>query len=179
LSAEQEIWSQLRKGQRKALASLFDRYYELLYQYGIRILPHPESVEDEIQQLFVRLWERRRKLPEVPMVKAYLLRALRNALLDEIRRRKQVLTVSKARMVPTTTFSAETNWIKLEQDDERSEQLRQAISTLPDRQRELIFLRFYQGLSYPEIALLLDIEYQSVRNTVHRAVKAMRLQLGE
>lgn len=168
-----KIWEQLRKGQPQALEQLFKQYYQDLYQYGRHFSGHNQLIQDQIQQLFLKLWEKHPNLPAVQSVKAYLLRSLRNILLDDVkaaRRAEQQL----AQQEITHYASAEQTLILAEQSTIQQQALAEVLAQLSPRQREIIHLRFYQAIPYTDIAQLLDMEYQSVRNTVYRALKALR-----
>lgn len=171
LITDQDIWKKLRAGDRQALAQLFERYYDDCYQYAIRLQQPTAVVQDHLQDVFLHLWHKRKRLPQVISVKAYLLRSLRNQIIDGIRQAQRHQQVEMPEM---HVFSAEVDWIKREQVQQKTEALIEALQQLSPVQREVIFLRFYQQLSYQEISDTLDIEYQSVRNAVHRAIKRLR-----
>ncbi len=172
------IWAQLRAGEREALRVLFTAYYDDLLRYGLNIMPQEEIVKDQIQQLFVRLWEKHPQLPTKVNVPAYLLRALRYALIDEIRqqKRRSELAIERSDLF---SFSVESSWIEREIEEEKKHYLQQALKQLSERQREVLFLRFYNQIPYREIAEIIGIRYQSVRNTAHRALSSLRQYMAQ
>src|SRR5690625_5534082 len=72
-SEEKKIWAGIRAGERKALNELFRRYYDHLFNYSIRIIDDEQAVKDAIQELFIRLWERRESLGDAKSIEEYLL----------------------------------------------------------------------------------------------------------
>ena len=79
---EKMLWSQVREGDESAFEELYNLYADSLLAYGMKFTPDREQVKDIIQDLFVRIIKRHDSLPEVENVKAYLLHAFRNNLLD-------------------------------------------------------------------------------------------------
>lgn len=177
MKEEQQQWELLQKGQQAALAHIFKTHYGALFQYGLHLTGREQLTKDQIQQLFLKLWERRAKLPAVKSVKAYLLQSLRNIIFDDARLRQRA-TGLKSELINEPASSAEQQLIAKEQSLLRQQQLKAALNKLSDRQREIIHLRFYQAIPYPQIAEMLGMEYQSVRNTVYRAIKVLRKALN-
>ena len=77
-----KLWESFIKGDKKALALLFQRYYEELFNYGKKLTNSKNITEDCLQDLFLRLWINREKLPEIKNLKAFLLTSIRNQLID-------------------------------------------------------------------------------------------------
>jgi RNA polymerase sigma-70 factor (ECF subfamily) len=75
---------------------------------------------------------------------------------------------------PSLVFSAEEIMVSNESDSLMKQQMVTALNSLPAKQREILTMRFYDELSYPQIADILKIRYQSVINHVYRAVQTLR-----
>ena len=171
----QQLWEALRQGEPQALLDLYLLFYDQLYNYGLRICQDPELTVDCIQELFVELWERHSKLKDVNKLKPYLLRYFRNILYKQNRKRsRETLQVLTEMQEVGTVFSFQEVWIQAEEQHAQHKKLHEAMSRLTERQREVIFLRFYSELSYDEIAKVMDMNYQSVRNIVYRGLQKMR-----
>lgn len=168
------LWNQLQQGQQEAFNQIFRSYYVDLKAYGIKISHNEELAKEAIQILFVKIWERREQLGVVNSIKAYLLRAYRRNLIDlleaEQKRRRQTY--------PQAAFhiSPEELSIYRDQQQAQAKQITALLNRLPDKQKEIIYLRFYNQLSYIEIAEILDLNYQTVRNY---GVKAMKFLAKE
>ncbi|SDL86089.1 RNA polymerase sigma factor, sigma-70 family [Catalinimonas alkaloidigena] len=172
---ELHLWQQFRAGQRAALAQLFHTYYKSLYNYGLKIIQDDALVEDAIQEMFLDLWRGRQKLSgEIRSVKLYLIISFRRTLL----RRKSRFQVFASRQPVETLHglapSGEEVLIRNQTDAYREQLVRQELIALPQRQREVIHLRFYQELSFDEIADLMQMNVQSVRNLLFRALTRLR-----
>ena len=88
---DEALWMLCLKGDEKAFECLYRRYYQMLLCYGLNINPDQDVVKDAIQDLFVRLMSGRRRLSETTSVKGYLLRALKNSLIDIFDRKQREL----------------------------------------------------------------------------------------
>jgi RNA polymerase sigma factor (sigma-70 family) len=173
-----ELWQGLRQGDAQAAADLLRAFYADLYHYGRRIAGDQDLVRDSIQEIFAYLWQKRDTLPEVQQVKAYLLKSLRRHLLRAMQReQRRQLFARGAEPETDITFSPEDFLIATEAENDRGARLAEAINRLTKRQREAIFLRFYQGLGQAEIAELMDINPQSLYNLTHEAIRALKRML--
>lgn len=173
---DQLLWSALRNGQQKALTDLFVRHHKHLFNYGIKIKPDHDLVKGCIQTLFMNLWERHSHLSSAVSVKAYLLASLRRFVLEEIHRetartkREQTYLEKKS----SDIFTAEELLIREETDLKKRKVLQHALNNLSPRQKEVIYLRFYHGLSNSEITGVMEINNQCVRNLLSDAVRRLR-----
>ncbi|MEQ8469644.1 MAG: sigma-70 family RNA polymerase sigma factor [Marinoscillum sp.] len=170
-SEDKDHWTRLLKKEKAALAYFFRKYYSLLFNYGLKICRDERLVEDTIQDVFVKIWNTR-NLPEVTNPKSYVLIIFKNALLDKLKEAKKLGS-------GTFTFDHDTESIQekiIEDESMRAvrTQIDIGLDLLPARQREILYLRFYNDLDYQEIADVLGINYQSVRNSIHESMKKLR-----
>lgn len=174
----QDAWSNFKGGDFASLGILFETYYQELFYYGIKIVAMPELVKDTIQDLFADVWERRNTMVSVDNFKAYLIISLRNELVRRINRiRKEALSESIATL--QFSFSPEDFLISTEQNSEHSRLLSISMDGLTDRQREVILLRFFHGLEFHEISQVLEMNVQSVRNLLFRALDKIRKDMSD
>jgi len=170
------LWELLRQRNQFAFERLYRTFYRELYGYARRLVRQDQEAQNQVQELFLHLWEKHSQLPLVASVRAYLLVALRRRLLRRTAQEKLLMrTSSEDSSSPDCfTFSAEDFWIAGEYDQALKEELVRAINALPVRQREIIYLRYYQELSIAEIADALSMNYQSVANCLQRAYAGLR-----
>src|SRR5699024_2105162 len=142
--------------------------------YGLKICSKPEITADCIQELFVRLWERRKYLGDVKSVKAYLLASLRRSILKELKRQRKFTIPVTEHQVADIQFSPEELIIEDELRASQKKALYKECSQLPERQKEVLYLKYFNGLSYSEIETILSINYQSIRNHIYRAIKRLK-----
>jgi RNA polymerase sigma factor (sigma-70 family) len=172
LPSDIELWNASIQGNREAFGQLFRRHYSLLYQYGSKICADSPTLEDCIQDLFIELWQKKKPAP-VHSVKAYLLQALKFKLYKSFRDQKRVQHLEQVNHEPFE-LSHETFLIHTQEDQEKAKRIFETINHLSPRQKEVIYLRIYKGLSYEEVGEIMQINYQVVRNLLCQALKAFR-----
>jgi len=170
------VWNKMKSGDEKSLSEIFTFYYSDLYKYGIKIFDLPDLVKDSIQDVFMRIWEKRNTIGDVQNPKAYLLSSVRRKLFANKGSYFNEISDELLKNEAKQNFSfAATEFMEIE---EISQQIRnslvQAINSLPERQRELIFLRFYYNFRYLEIARIMEVNEQTVRNLMQRALSNLR-----
>jgi RNA polymerase sigma factor (sigma-70 family) len=169
-----ELWENLRQGNQKAFSALFVRFYDDLYAYSLKLTKEEELSKDIIQELFFNLWLSYPKLKQVEILKPYLLKCTKNLIIDYKRRLSTQQKCSLNLIQEDIVFSQEDFRINMEEKSVQTEKLLSILNTLPNRVRETLYLHFFNGLSYPEIALVMDINAQTARNFVHRGIRQMK-----
>lgn len=174
-----QLWDAFRQGEARALATLFEQFYDPLFAYGLKLTGDEELVKDGIQDLFQKLWRRRAAVRSTPVVKAYLFKALRRHLADETK----LLSGHLRRLTAYSdsfevTYSHEEFLIAQQTDAEQGQRLLSALNRLSPRQREALYLRFFDEFSYERIAEVMSLNTQSVRNLIFRALQVLRQVLA-
>ncbi|EIA08222.1 RNA polymerase sigma factor [Flavobacterium frigoris] len=169
------LWSRLRTGDEKAFSVLFTKYYEHLVRYGNSFSNHAEKVQDCIQDVFADLWLYKHSLSDNANVKAYLLSSVRKRI-ARLQERDHIFSkiTSTDSIEFLFDFSIEHKLIIDESTADKVNQLNILINFLPSRQKEALYLRYHQGLSVEQIADMLDVNYQSANNLLHRALLNLR-----
>lgn len=170
---EARWWQRLLQGEQEALAYFYEKYADTLLKYGISITPNREMVQDAVQELYIQIWNRRANLSVPHSVKYYLIASLRRLILKD---------VINARLISEATPEVATHEAVFELEEMENDihhKLQLAVRALPNRQQEVIFLRFFEKLSYEEITELTGLDYQVLRNTIHRAIKTLRQSLAD
>ncbi|OJW74750.1 MAG: hypothetical protein BGO59_28340 [Spirosoma sp. 48-14] len=167
-------WIRLQQGEPDALAFFYERYADWLLQYGLSVAYNRELVQDSVQELFVQIWNRRHNLSVPQSAKYYLMVSLRRIILADVR--KERLSTDS---FPDSSLSLEHQYAADASEVEASnvQKLQLAVRSLPPRQQEIIFLRFFEKMSYEDISKLTGLDYQILRNTIHRAIKSLRQAL--
>lgn len=171
-------WESLRRGNIQALEALYNAYAGTLYSYGMMIAKDEDKVKDAIHDLFVYLWQVRDKISTPNSTKAYLLVSLRRRLLDKgTGINKMTVSMEDLNELKPVTAGPEDLWIGAEQNAINAVKLQNAIQSLSLRQQEIIHMRYFQQLEYEEIGRILDMNYQSARNLLTRAISALRKEM--
>ncbi len=177
-SSDIALWTQVRLGDEEAFSSLFERYYGSLVNYGKTLMTREDRVKDCVQDVFVNIWTYRYKLNEAIVVKAYLLSSVRKRI-ARLHGREHIFSNIKSidSLEFLFDFSIEDRLIADETTAKKVEQLNKSINQLSDRQKEAIYLRYHQGLSVEQVAEVLNLNYQSTKNLLHRAILQLRKDL--
>lgn len=176
----QNIWQEFQKGNKDAFRELYQQYIDVLYGYGMKITGDSNIVNDNIQALFIYLWEKKGNLSYPTNLTGYLLASLRNRLLKDLKKQQKLnansLNIDDIHEIYNFDFDIDIQetLARKELNEEKLYALKQAIDTLTPRQKEVIYLRFYKGLSPDEVAEIMDISNQIVRNHTYDAIKKLR-----
>lgn len=175
----QDFWDLIKKGNDLAFSQLYNQYAEMLYAYGIKIIGNEELVSESIQSLFVYIFEKRERLSRPDSVKAYLCSSLKRILIRESSKMHSskflsMEDVDENRYDFKLTLDIESTLIKGEHEQAYLHKLQSALDSLSPRQREVIYLKYYKSCSNDEVAEILSIDNQIVRNLAYHAIKRMR-----
>ena len=176
LEEEQKLWREMLAGDVTAYEHLIDRTYDLLFHYGTKFNGDRELVKDCIQDVFLGVWEKRDALnPEIPP-KPYLLASLRRRLhrLASRLRMDCMDYYNESDVVFDLAFNVEYQLIESENDRLLAARMTEMLNELPKRQKEAVFLRFYNDMEREEIAAVMDIQPQSVSNLLQEAFKFIK-----
>lgn len=169
------LWNLLIKGDKKALEVLYQRYYSLLLNYGLKCNIDKELVKDCIQDLFVELYQNSHIKTTNITVRSYLLRALRNNLTYKLASRREEDSLEDSVFhVPSNEDLFEQLFPKNDHDLLLTNQLLEAMSQLSSNQKTILYLRYVKDIPYKEIADIMDINIQSSMNLANRALVKLR-----
>jgi RNA polymerase sigma factor (sigma-70 family) len=158
-----------------AFGQIYDLHIQELLSYGYRITRDRQLIKDSIQDLFLYLWAHRENLSPTDSIKFYLYRSLRNRIIRTLE--KSPGATLETSEIPENILSDlpfESEWMDREQKQAQNVQLQKALGLLPKRQQEVIQLRYYHDFSLEEIAQMLNINNQSVRNHISQAIIRLR-----
>jgi len=176
-----KIWESFLGGNDKSFSVFYFLHINRLLAYGKKFTCETEIVNDAIQEIFVDFYENRKKLSEsIENPVGYLMVSLRNKILKkkENLRKGSAHTLSPGEVEEfNVQYSFQDSIINQEITLEILEKLRKAIQNLTSGQREVIYLRFEEGLSYQEISRIMEITVESARKQVFRAVSSLRIIL--
>lgn len=171
------LWQQLKQGTELALGKLISRYFNLLLNYGQKFVRDEAFVKDCVQEVFIEIWNRRDRITTPDSVRAYLLSSVRKRVIRE-GFRQQIVRDNEPADVENNdqfiAFSPEWTIIEGETLAETTQRIAEALAKLTKRQREAIYLRYYQNLERDEIAAIMNVTPQSVSNLLQVAYASMR-----
>lgn len=168
-----QLWNSFRAGDEKAYTSLMQTFANPLYRYGIRFVANSDFIKDCIQDVFFELWNRRERINHTESVKSYLFKALRLRIFREQSNWNYAEPLNDNYEF-IIEFDVETSLIKVESSEEIKLKLQRILNNLPRRQKEILYLRFYEGMDQDRIAQVMGLNRQSVYNLLHEAINGLR-----
>ena len=168
-----KLAEQLRNGNEEALFSLMTLYYNDLFKYGLKFTADRSLTKDIIQQFILHIWANRTKFQVVENVDRYLFVAFKRFLIQEHRKNSR----RNAMHVETSVdaeYPDEELMIIFQQNELLSKALFNAIESLPQRHKELLRLRYYEQMSFEEIAQKTSLSARTIYNNLYEALKRLR-----
>lgn len=171
------VWDEFRNGSELAFTAIYKRYVTDLYHYGERLVSNRSLIEDSIHDLFVELWRQRSHYKPVVHLKFYLLKSFKHRLIKNIQRTRRMTTLLADHPHDIEVcLSHDIDWP--EDADDHANRVLKSINALSLREKQAVFLRFYDGLTYEEIASLMSISTKSTYKLMYRALEALRKAVG-
>lgn len=174
---EPELLRQLAEGSEQAFRALFLAYKDKLYTYVLKLSGSPETAEDTVHEVFLKLWTKRAEIPQIDNLNAYLYGIARNQSINIFRRMaKETLILSEIGRDQgmDTGFEGEDRITHAEV----LASIRVAVDQLTPQQRHVFIMSRQQGLRIAEIARELGIAERTVKNHLHEALRFLREEMG-
>ncbi len=169
---ELTLWQAFKQGDKVAFGSIYERYVEALFSYGYYFTKDKDVVEDAIQELFVDLWRMKANLSDTTAIKYYLFRALQRKICHLVD--LETVFTKLPETLDGVDASIEERIISEEQTEEYQLILSKGLVLLPQRQLQAVHLRFFDNLDTREIAEIMGMNEQSVRNIIQRALQKLK-----
>jgi RNA polymerase sigma-70 factor (ECF subfamily) len=146
-----------------------------LFRFALKFLGNEEEAKDVVQEVLIRVWNGREQMDQVQNWEAWCMRITRNLSLDRIRSltRKQTQPIEDSFHVQAESLTPHEST----EIDESMKRISELISSLPEKQRQVIHLRDVEGYSYNEISEILEIDMSQVKVNLFRARNAVREKL--
>lgn len=171
--SENILWKSFRNGDNDSFELIYKNYADILFRYGIQFTSNESLVKDAIHDVYVKLYNDRLRLKTEVNIKFYLFTCLKNHLYNLLKRELFFDKVDLEEDEYLDPCAEEQVTVTLNQK-ELQQTVRKVLSMLTDRQREIIYYRYMEELSIEEIAILMDMNYQSVQNSIQRSIKKIR-----
>jgi len=174
---EKALLTKAATGDRKSFAELYSGYLNNVYQFIFPFTKSREETEEIIQDVFVKIWERKEKLAEVDSFKSYLFKAAKNKLISEVRhlqiRHRVMSEVKRNSEVSNETSNSGIDYKAYYQV------VQKAIEKLPPKRKLIFRLSTENGLSHDEIANQLKVSKSFVKNQLYMAYDFVRQYLSK
>ncbi len=173
-----ELLQHLTAGDEMALRSLYERYWNRLYEYAVHKVEYQETAEEIVQDIFIDLWRRRDHLV-IERLEPYLFGAARNRIIDVIRagmaRKYHEESAQLIRFTGVQHLDAEEELAY----KELYAAIEEGLDLLPEKTREIFRLNRLDQLSAREIAALLDMPARTVEYHITHALRTMKVYLQD
>lgn len=177
--SDKELWRKLINGEEDALAFIYDTWFPSLYKYGMKILTDSTIIKDCIHDLFTTLWQSRKNLSDTDNIKYYLFASLKRRIARHTRTGVLQRLMSHVTPDHSATPSHEQLLIDEQSNLERSNKLAKVIKKLPKRQKEILYLRYYEGLTTEETAAIMSLSVNSTYVLLSKALNYLRKHSDE
>ncbi|MHA4807313.1 RNA polymerase sigma factor [Flavitalea flava] len=176
---DNELWEKVMRDEPSAFEPLFHQYWEQMFNMAYRRLGDESRAKDIVQDIFIRTWENRREIVVSDSLAPYLMTALKYSIIREIYRssKKGYMKLPLSVLdIPAEEQGFLSDWQEVEH---LQTLVLQEVSAMPLRMQQIFRLRREQELSVRDIALRLSLSEQTVKNTLHTAMKRLRLRLQQ
>lgn len=172
-TSDHNLWMNFINGNDDCFEVLYKKYADVLFRYGIQFTSNGDIVKDAIHDVFVKLYNDRQHLKAEANIKFYLFTCLKNRLYNLLKRDLffDKIDLEEAEFLDPGAEELVTNALS---QKEMQRTVRFVLDLLTDRQREIIYYRYIEELSIEEIAVLTEMNYQSVQNSIQRSLKKIR-----
>lgn len=168
-----DLWLQFVHGDEEVFSQLYCILYEDLLSYGQRVGGDHETVEDFIQDLFIKLYQRTIVLEDNTKLRPFLFRSLKNMIYNQLTHDAKILLMPDNELPFDLSYTIDES-LFLKHDQGLSDEIHKLLSGITERQKELIYLRFVHEMSFEEIADIMEIHIQSARNLLSRSMEKIR-----
>lgn len=173
--SEAALLARVARGDERALAALYDRLAPLAHGLALRIVRHGRLAEDAVQDAFLRAWRNAGRYDaRRGSARAWLLRIVRNAAIDQLRSEQAKLRAESGSAAETPVVVASARADEVAASAQRGLRVRDALVGLPEEQRRMIEIAYFEGLSHSEIAAREGIPIGTVKSRIHEGIGRLR-----
>ncbi len=169
-----QLLTEFVNGNVAAFSKLYNMHVNILYNYGCRLTTDMELLKDCIQDVFIKIYNKQSELDTVLNFKSYLFISLKNKLCDESRKRIHLSDVAVDELDVLSSDNVEKDYITAESTKHTNSFVAKMLDKLSPRQRTAIKMYYIEEQKYEEICVAMDMNYQSVRNLIHRGMLKLR-----
>lgn len=170
-----DLAHRIKFGNKEAYQELFERYAPKIYHFSLAYLKNDADAEELVQDVFLKVWEKREILDTAQNIKAYIFKIAINTIYDFIRR-KNIEKAFNDFAKENYEINSNSTWNTIV-FDEMQATLKELVSQMPEQRRKVYQLSKEKGLSNDEIAQKLELSKRTVENQLYRAVAFLKAQL--
>lgn len=168
------LLASFQAGNMAAFSQLYNLHINVLFNYELKLTIDKELLKDCIHDIFVKLYTKRDELGTIDNLRSYLFISLKNKLCDELRRRMYMSDTVVEEVSLSTPTDVEDDYMAKEQRNNEFSLVKRLLDQLSPRQREALTLYYIEEKKYEDICEIMNMNYQSVRNLMHRGLTKLR-----
>ena len=168
------LLASFQAGNMAAFSQLYNLHINVLFNYGLKLTIDKELLKDCIHDIFVKLYTKKDELGTIDNLRSYLFISLKNKLCDELRRRMYMSDTVVEEVSLSTPTDVEDDYMAKEQRNNEFSLVKRLLDQLSPRQREALTLYYIEEKKYEDICEIMNMNYQSVRNLMHRGLTKLR-----
>lgn len=169
---DKDLAQKIKTGDKNAYQKLFEKYAPRIYHFAFSYLKNKPDAEELVQNVFLKIWEKRNLLDTSQNIKAFVFKVAVNTIYDFIRKKNMEYAFedyARLNYSPGEDFT----WHSVI-FEEMQQNLRQLVSQLPEQQQKIFQLSKLDGLSNDEIARQLNLSKRTVENHLYRALAFLK-----
>lgn len=181
VQSDVQLWGAFKDGNESSFITIYNTYFPMLYRYGFQYTKDKALIKDAIQDLFVELRQKRKRLSHTTSIKLYLYKSIRRKILGH--KEKAINKMMSNQTLDgydfEVVFSIENQLISQQLNEEKIHKLNQAREYLTKRQKQAIYYFYYEDLSYEEVSEIMGLNnVKSTRNLVYKAINILKSHMG-
>ena len=173
MQSDESLWLCFREGDHKAYTLLLRKHANVLFSYGCKFSKDEDFIKDCIQDVFFELWNRREKISQAANVKAYLFKSLRLRIFREQSKWNSSASFEDGFLFEDD-FNIESHLIQEQTSKEIRQKLQTILTGLTHRQKEILYLHFFEDMDHDGIGRTMGLNRQSVYNLLYRSITTLR-----
>jgi len=174
INSDTLLWNDFIKGNENAFRLIYNSHVQSLFKYGCNFTHDEALIKDCIHDVFIDLSKYRSGLGVTNNIRLYLYKSLKRKIISSLSKGGIFGTIDPENLPFHYSISVEDELIDHEFEQQRYQQLDNAMLTLSPRQKEAIYLKFVSDLSYEELSKVMKLNYQSARNLVFKGLEKLR-----
>lgn len=177
--SDADLMQALQQGQTQALGALYDRHAGAVFGIALKVLRNSEDAEDLTQEIFLQLW-RKPDAYQAPRgaLRSYLTTLTRSRAIDVLRSRGSKSNFLQRWRRLFLARDVTDNLLDVASGAEQVQVVQMALAKLPERQREVLQLRFYEHYSFSQIARHLNLPLGTVKTRSRQGLLALRSHMA-
>jgi RNA polymerase sigma factor (sigma-70 family) len=170
----EDTWRRFKSGDKEAFVIIYNAHIDFLYSYGTKMTVNTELVEDAVQDLFLYLLSSRDHITTPQHIRYYLLKAFKRILMDKIMKERLYSPAGDQETFYLNVSLDLDDPGDLQIKEKKIQMVEELIDQLDAQKKEVLFLKFYSGLSYAEIADIVGMKASSAKKLVYRVISLFR-----